>query len=279
LTKIRPITLVLRPRVGWRSIDLGEMWQFRELLFFLIWRDIKIRYRQTAMGIAWAVLQPLATMLVFTLMFNRVSGIESGSGAPYPLFAYAGLLVWTFFASAVAQSSNSLLASQQLITKIYFPRPFIPIGSTGALVLDLFLGLILLFALFAWYDWPLSLQIIELPLFIVGAFLAASGVGLILSSLSVRFRDFKYVVPFLVQMGLFLTPVIYPPNLLDGFPLLGRVLMLNPMAGMVGGFRHCLLGDAADWPLISTSFVISIALFIGGLVFFRAWERHFADII
>ena len=271
--------LILKPRTGWRALNIGELWQQRELFFFLVWRDIKIRYRQTAFGVAWAVLQPLLGMIIFTVLFNRMAGIGTGSEVPYHLFAYTGLLAWTFFASAVSLSSNSLIAGQGLIRKIYFPRPFIPIGSTGALLLDLFIGIGLGVGLFAWFGWPLSANLIFLPLFIVGSFLAACGIGLILSAMSVRFRDVRYVVPFFVQMGLFVTPVIYPARLVEKFPLVHDYLGLNPMAGMVHGFRFSLLGEPADWRLIGISFAVSIVLFVGGLLVFRRWERGFADII
>jgi homopolymeric O-antigen transport system permease protein len=272
-------SLVLKPRTGWRSVDFREMWEYRELLGFFVWRDVKVRYRQTALGIVWAVLQPLSAMIIFTVLFNRVGGIQSGTGTPYPLFAYSGLVVWTFFATAVTQASNSLVASGFLISKAYFPRAFIPIGAIGALLVDLLLGLTLIIALFAWYRWPVSANIVQLPLFILGAFLAAGGVGLVLSALSARFRDVKYVVPFLVQMWLFVTPVIYPSSLMQRSPVLSRVLALNPMSGMVSGFRHSLLGDPADWKLIGFSYLLSVVLFVGGLYFFRRLEREFADIL
>jgi len=218
-------------------------------------------------------------MVVFTVLFNRMAGIESGSDTPYSLFAYSGLLAWTYFASSVSLSSNSLIASQDLIRKIYFPRPFIPIGSTGALLLDLMIGVFLGMGLLIWFDRPLSVNLIFLPLFILGTFLAAAGIGLILSAMSVRFRDIRYVVPFFVQMGLFVTPVIYPAKLVEKFPMIHDYLGLNPMAGMVHGFRFSLLGDVPDWRLIGISFSVSIVLFVGGLLIFRRWERRFADII
>jgi lipopolysaccharide transport system permease protein len=261
MAKTGQFELVLKRRRGWQALDLHEAWMYRELLGFLVWRDVKIRYRQTAMGVIWALLQPLAGMIIFTLFFNKIAGIESGSATPYPLFAYSGLLVWTFFANAVAQASSSLIGNQALISKIYFPRMFVPLGSIGALLLDLLLGLVLVGGLFAYYGWPVSVNILELPLFLVGAFLAAA------------------VVPFLVQMGLFITPVIYPPTLVERFPMVRDFLGLNPMAGMVEGFRHCLLGDPADWTMIGQSFGVTIVVFVGGLFVFRRWEREFADII
>src|SRR6266705_4573932 len=231
--------LTIRPRKGWQAIDFTEIYLYRELLAFLIWRDIKIRYRQTLLGGLWAILQPFITMLVFTFIFHRMAGVKS-DGQPYSLFAYAGLAPWTFFATSVTQSSNSLIANQQLVSKVYFPRIFIPLGAIGALLVDLFLSLGLFAAMMLYYRWPLTWAVLWLPLFMLGAVLAAAGAGLILSALNVSFRDVKYAVPFMVQMGLFVTPVIYPAHYV---PARWRALMgLNPMAGVVIGFRHALLG-------------------------------------
>jgi lipopolysaccharide transport system permease protein len=210
-------------------------------------------------------------MLIFSFIFNRMAHVQS-DGPPYKLFAYAGVAAWTFFATSVSQSSNSLLANHQLVSKVYFPRIFIPIGSVGALVVDLLFSLGLCAVLMMIYRWPVTGSILWLPLFMVAAFLAATGTGLILSALNVSFRDIKYAVPFLVQMGLFVTPVIYPPSY---FPKRFHFLLnLNPMAGVVIGFRHALLGTPADWSVIGTSLAI-----VGGLLIFRRMENRFADII
>src|SRR5207253_5285499 len=231
--------LVIKPRSGWQPIDWKEVILHRELLSFLIWRDIKIRYRQTLLGGLWAVLQPLIAMLIFTFVFNRLAGVKS-DGPPYPLFAFAGLAAWTFFSSAVSQSSNSLVMNQQLVSKVYFPRVFIPLGAVGALLIDLTFSLGLFGVLELYYRWPVSSHLYLLPVFIVGAVLAAAGLGLTLSALNVSFRDVKYSVPFLIQMGIFITPVIYPIRYI---PARWQLLMgLNPMAGVVIGFRHALLG-------------------------------------
>jgi lipopolysaccharide transport system permease protein len=268
--------LLIKPSAGWRAIDWREVWHFRELFFFLVWRDVKIRYRQTALGVAWAVLQPLVLMLIFTVCFNQLGQIGSG-GPPYPLFAFAGLVGWTFFANAVTSSSNSLIGNQNLVSKIYFPRVFIPLGAIGALALDLVINILLCLPLLAYYRWPVTPALLWLPVFVVGTFLAASGVGFLLSALNVQFRDVKYVVPFLVQAGLFLTPVIYPVAYV---PQRYRLWVgLNPMAGMVEGFRHAILGTPASWEVVGVSMAVSVALFIGGLLVFRRLERHFADLI
>lgn len=272
----RPTELILKPHSGWQPIDFQEFWSRRELLRFLVWRDIKIRYKQTIFGGAWALLQPLLPMIIFTLFFNRLAGIET-DGPPYPLFTYSGLVLWTFFANAVSLSSNSLVGNQALVSKVYFPRVFIPLASIGALLLDLAIGIVLLFGLMAYFAWPLSIYCVFMPLYLIGALLAASGLGLILSALNVRFRDVKYAVPFFIQMGLFVSPVIYP---LHYIPAQYQLLLgLNPMTGMIVGFRNSMLGGPMDWSLVALSAVTSIVLFIAGLFIFRRTERRFADII
>ncbi len=268
--------VTIRPRTGWQPVDWREIFQYRELLAFLVWRDIKIRYRQTLLGGLWAVLQPLIAMLILTFIFHRLAGVSS-DGPPYPLFAFAGLAPWTFFSTAVSQSSNSLVSNQALISKVYFPRVFIPLGAIGALLLDLSLSLGLLVLLMFYYRWPVSAKLLWLPVFILAAVLAASGTGLILSAFNVSFRDVKYAVPFLIQMGIFVTPVIYPIRYIPGH---WRILMgLNPMAGVVLGFRYALLGSASPWPIMGLSLTVSLVIFVVGLLIFRRMERRFADII
>jgi lipopolysaccharide transport system permease protein len=268
--------LTIKPRKGWQAIDFNEAYVYRELLAFLVWRDVKIRYRQTLLGGLWAILQPFIAMLIFSFIFNRLAHVQS-DGPPYKLFAYAGLAPWTFFSTSVTQSSNSLIANHQLVSKVYFPRIFIPLGAIGALLVDLFLSLGLFAVMMLYYHWPLTLAVLWLPLFIVGAVLAAAGTGLILSALNVSFRDVKYAVPFMVQMGLFVTPVIYPAHYI---PQRWQFLLgLNPMAGVVIGFRHALLGSSASWQVIGVSLAMSLSLFILGLLIFRRMENRFADII
>lgn len=270
------VELTIKPRRGWQPIDFKEVFLYRELLAFLVWRDIKIRYRQTLLGGLWAVLQPLIAMLIFTFVFHRLAGVKS-DGPPYPLFAFAGLAPWTFFSGSVSQSSNSLISNQNLVSKVYFPRIFIPLGSVGALLLDLFLSLCLLGVMMTFYHWTISARLLLLPIFIVVAALSAAGLGLALSALNVSFRDVKYAVPFLIQMGIFITPVIYPVRYI---PARWQILMgLNPMTGVVIGFRHCLLGSEASWQLMGLSCFVSVALFVCGLLVFRRMERRFADVI
>jgi homopolymeric O-antigen transport system permease protein len=268
--------LIIRPRSGWQPVDFKEILLYWELLVFLVWRDIKIRYRQTVLGGLWAVLQPLIAMLIFTFIFHRLAGVKS-DGPPYPLFAFAGLTPWMFFSAAVSQSSNSLVANQQLVSKVYFPRVFIPLGAVLALLLDLLLSLSLLLLLMVHYHWPISAKVLLVPIFILAALLSASGIGLMLSALNVSFRDVKYAVPFLIQMGIFVTPVIYP---IQYIPQSWRALMgLNPMTGVVLGFRYSILGGQTSWPILGVSLGASVFLFIVGLLIFRRMEHRFADII
>src|SRR6266567_533697 len=268
--------LTVRPRKGWQAVDFKEAYLHRELLAFLVWRDVKIRYRQTLLGGAWAVLQPLIAMLIFTFVFNRMAGVKS-DGPPYPLFAFAGLAPWTFFSTSVSQSSNSLITNHQLVSKVYFPRIFIPLGTIGALLLDLILSLGILAILMLFYHWPVTPALFWLPVFTAGAVMTAAGAGLTLSALNVSFRDVKYAVPFMVQMGIFVTPVIYPARYI---PHRWQFLLgLNPMAGVVIGFRHALLGSPASWAVIGPSLGVSGCLFISGLLIFRRLENRFADII
>jgi lipopolysaccharide transport system permease protein len=270
------VELLIKPRRGWQPIDLKELWTYRELLGFLIWRDIKVRYKQTILGGLWAVLQPLIGTLVFGILFTRVAKIET-PGIPYPLFVYAGLVPWTFFAGALSLSSNSLIGSEQMIRKTYLPRVLIPMAAILGLVLDMLIGFALMGFLLAYYRFPLTLSILWLPVSILGAFLVAAGMGLILSALNVHYRDIKYVVPFFVQMAFFLTPVIYP---LRNVPKAFRVLLgLNPMAGMEEGFRHALLGSPVSAGLLWISGAVSLSIFVLGLYVFRRMERTFADLI
>lgn len=268
--------LVIRPRAGWQPVDFREIWMHRELLGFLVWRDIKIRYKQTLLGGLWAVLQPLIAMLIFGVLFTRVVGIRS-DGPPYPLFVFAGLVPWTFFANAVGLSSNSLIGSEQMIRKIYFPRVLVPLGIIVALGLDMLISLAFMGVLMAYYRWPVSSSLAWLPLFLSGTCVFTSGLGLVLSALNVQYRDVKYVVPFFTQMMFFVTPVLYPMSRVP--PHLQLLLALNPMAGMVEGFRHALLGTPMSWQLTLASCGEIVLLFVAGLFFFRRMERTFADVI
>jgi homopolymeric O-antigen transport system permease protein len=268
--------LVIKPSKGWHLVDLRELWRYRELLGFFIWRDVKIRYKQTLLGGLWALLQPLIAMLVFTLVFNRVANFQ-GDGSPYALFVFSGLVPWTFFTNAVGLASNSLVGNENMIRKIYFPRVLIPLAMIGALGLDMLIGLGFTGCLMAYYHWPITTHLLWLPVCLLGVFLTSSGIGLILAAMNVQYRDVKYVVPFVTQMALFLTPVIYP---VSHFPAQYRFLLaLNPMTGMIESFRYALLGSPVSWPLIWSSFGEAAVVFLLALFFFRRLERSFADII
>jgi homopolymeric O-antigen transport system permease protein len=268
--------ILIKPRSGWQPIDSGEVFRYRELFFFLAWRDIKIRYRQTILGGLWAIVQPLLAMLIFSFVFNRLAGVRS-DGPPYPLFVFAGLAPWTFLSNSVIQSSSSLLASERLVSKIYFPRIFIPMASVGAFLLDLLVSLTMVLVLMMHYHWPITYRFLLLPFFILGTFFVASGLGLTLSACNVIFRDVKYAVPFFIQMGLFVTPVVYPLQYVP--QRLQPLAWLNPMTGMILGFRHALLGSPAPFNLEVASLAVSAVLFVCGLLVFRRIERLFADII
>lgn len=274
---IRPATLRIEPTRGWVALRLGEVVAYRELLFFLVWRDLKVRYKQTMLGVAWAVLQPLLTMLVFTLFFGRLARVPS-DGVPYSLFAYTALVPWTFFATGLTMSSNSLVGSANLITKVYFPRLTIPLATVLASLVDFALAFPLLFGLMWYHGVMPTAQIVWLPLFIALAFITALGVGLWLSALNVEFRDVRHAVPFLTQLWMFATPIAYPSSLL---PEQWRaVYALNPMVGVVEGFRWALLGtDTRPGPMVVVSAAAAIALLVGGLFFFRRMERTFADVV
>jgi lipopolysaccharide transport system permease protein len=262
----------------WRFIDLAELWRYRELLYFLIWRDVKVRYKQTALGAAWAVLQPLATMIVFSLFFSRVAAAPA-SDVAYPLFVLAGLLPWFFFSNAVSSASQSIVANQSLVTKIYFPRVMIPMGAVGAGLVDFGISLVLLAIMMAAYGVAPTASAAALPVIGVVLVLAALGVGTLLSALTVAYRDFRHVIPFMVQLWMFATPAIYL-NAADAIaPRWHWFLPLNPAYGLIANFRAAALGGSIDWYALAVSSAVSLALvFIGG-VYFRRVERSFADII
>jgi lipopolysaccharide transport system permease protein len=255
---------------------LSEVWRTREILYFLAWRDVKVRYKQAALGVAWAVIQPLGTMVVFTFFFGQVARIPS-EGVPYRLFSYAGLLLWTYFSVTLGQVGNSLVANASLITKIYFPRVLLPSAAAFGGLLDLLVGSVFLVALLIYYHVAPSWTLLLTPLFVFETVLLVMGSGMLLAALNVRYRDVKYTIPFVVQIGLFLTPIIYP---LSFFPARAQPwFALNPMAGIVEGFRASLLGTPIDWTLVGASWLITLALLFLGSLHFRSTERIFADIV
>lgn len=276
-------TIVIRPSHGWMSLGLAEIWEYRELLYFLVWRDVKVRYKQTALGAAWAVIQPLMTMIVFTIFFGKLANVGS-EGLPYPIFSYAGLLPWTFFAQGLSMSSDSLVGSSNLIKRVYFPRLVIPASSVLAGVVDFSIAFVILVGMmFAYHIHPTA-GIVLLPLFLLLALTTALGVGVWLSALNVEYRDVKYVVPFVVQLWLFVTPVIYPSTKVTtwlashGIPT--WIYGLNPMTGVVEGFRWALLGTGTGpGPVILASGLMSAAMLLAGAFYFRRMERTFADVV
>jgi lipopolysaccharide transport system permease protein len=272
---------VIRPRHGLGTLDLLELWRYRELFWFLAWRDILIRYKQTYIGIAWAVVQPLLTMVVFTIVFGRLAGMKS-NGAAYTVMTFAGLLPWTFFSNAMRESSNSLIASSNMISKIYFPRLIIPASAVLSGLVDFAIALALMFGLMCWYQVPFTPRLLLLPAFFGIAFLAALATGLWLSALNVKYRDVKYIVPFFVQMGLYVSPVGYMTSVAaEKAPAWFHWYCLNPMVGVIDGFRWCTLGPQFEpyWPGVWTSVAGTLILLITGAFYFRTAEKTFADLI
>ena len=271
-----PVT-VIEPVEGWIPIDLRKLWDKREILYFLIWRDIKVRYKQTLLGGAWAVLQPFLTMVVFSVIFGYLAKVPS-DGIPYPVFTYTALLPWMFFSHAITESGNSLVLNHQLITKVYFPRLVIPLASVLAGLVDFAIGFIVLIGMMLFYGIVPTPAVLVLPFFILLELFTGLGAGLWLATLNVRYRDVRYTIPFLVQFWLFITPVAYPSSLI---PERWRVIYgLNPMAGVVEGFRWALLGKGGSIsPEILVSCVVVVGLLISGLYYFRRLERTFSDVI
>jgi lipopolysaccharide transport system permease protein len=270
-------TLRIAPSKGWVSLKLKELWEYRELLHFLIWRDLKVRYKQTALGAAWAIIQPFFTMVVFSLFFGRLAKVPSDN-IPYPIFSFAALVPWTFFANGLTQSSNSLVGSANLITKVYFPRLTIPIASVLSGIVDFVLAFAVLLVMMIYYRMVPTINVLWLPLFLLLALIASLGVGLWLSALNVEYRDVRYVVPFITQFWLFVTPIAYPSSLLKEpwHTLYG----LNPMVGVVEGFRWALLGTkTAPGPIIAVSSGAAVLILITGAYYFRRMEKTFADIV
>jgi homopolymeric O-antigen transport system permease protein len=270
-------TLRIQPSRGWVTLKLREIWEYRELLYFLVWRDIKVRYKQTALGATWAIIQPLMTMVVFSLFFGYLGKIPS-DGVPYPIFSFAALVPWTFFANGLAQSSNSIVGSSNLITKVYFPRLVVPLASVLPGIVDFGLAFAILLIMMLFYGIVPTLAVLWLPLFLLLALTTALGVGLWLSALNVEYRDVRFVVPFITQFWLFATPIAYPSSLL---PEPWRTIYgLNPMVGVVEGFRWALLGtNQAPGPIILVSASAAVVILITGAFYFRRMERTFADIV
>jgi len=271
-----PVTRIRPPR-GLAAIDLRELWEYRELLYFLVWRDVKVRYKQTVIGVAWAVLQPFLTMVVFTIVFGQLVHVSTGQ-IPYPVFAYVALLPWTFFAGAISRSGNSLVYDANLISKIYFPRLLLPLAANLSNLVDFAMAFVILIGMMLFLGVVPQASILTLPFFLLLAILTSFSVGLWLSALNVKYRDINYVIPFLVQIWLFVTPVAYPTTVV---PERWRLLYsLNPMVGVVEGFRWALLGQQnISWDLMFLSVLLILVLFITGLFYFRRVEFEFADVV
>ena len=270
-------TTIIRPKRLFHLSDLRELWNYRELFYFFSWRDLKVRYKQTAIGVVWAILQPFIVMVVFSLFFGKLAGIPS-DGVPYPIFVYVGLLFWQFFSDALGETSNALVANKAIITKVYFPRLILPTSSVITKFIDFAIASVILAGLMIYYGYtPQLIGFLILPLLLALTFMSAVGLGLFLSAINVKHRDVRYALPFFIQMLLFVTPVIYPASIAGKYSYL---LAINPMMGIIQTARAALLGTTPiNWMLILASFVAGLVLLAIGLVYFKKVERYFADII
>ena len=269
-------TIVIRPPRRWVPVDFNELWEYRELLYFFTWRDVKLRYKQTGLGIAWAIIQPLFLMVVFSLFFGGLAKIPS-DGIPYPLFSLAALLPWTLFAEGMTRSTISMVSNAGIMTKVYFPRLIMPVASIMSPLVDFCVAFGILILMMAYYGFVPTINIIFLPLLVIFAMMTSLAVGLWLSALNVKYRDFQYTVPFLIQIWMFASPVVYPASMV---PEQFRFLYaLNPMTGVIEGFRWALLGTNPPTTMIFISFVVVIVLLVSGVFYFRRMEQYFADIV
>jgi len=272
----------LRPAKDWIPLDLGQLWAYRELVYFLVWRDVKVRYKQAALGVGWAILQPVMSMVIFSIIFNRFLGVKPDNGIPaelYPIFSFAAVLPWQFFQGALQRSSISVVANANLLTKVYFPRLIIPFAAVSAGLVDFFFSFIVLAGLMLYFHVPLSLRLLWLPLFLLLALVAALGVGLWLSALNVQYRDVQQMVPFVLQAWMFASPVAYSVDAINVSRTWQILYALNPMVGVIQGFRWAILGSNPPNMLILVSALVVVVLFITGLFYFRHMERTFADTI
>lgn len=260
----------------WKVVDIRDLWAHRELLYFLIWRDVKVRYKQTVLGAAWAIIQPLFTMLIFTLIFSKVAQIDS-NGIPYPIFAYAGLLPWTFFANSITHSGNSMVSNSHLITKVYFPRVIIPVAAVGAGLVDFAVAFVMLLVLMVYYRIQLTANLLMLPALVALTTLLTIGVGTWLSAINVKYRDVKFALPFMVQIWMYLSPIAYPVTVV---PQRWRLIYsLNPVTGIIEGYRSAFFGRPFDWTSLGISLAITVVLIGYAAYAFRKMEKGFADII
>ncbi len=270
-------SLVIKPRKGWQVINFRELYDYRDLFYFLIVRDIKVRYKQTVLGGLWAIIQPLFMMIVFTLFFGRLAGVSS-DGVPYPIFNYSAMVAWTYFSNAITSSSNSLIQESNLISKVYFPRLLAPLAPVVAFLLDFVVSFIILIAMMLYYGIHPTIMTLTLPLLVVLMMLTASGVGMFLAALNAQYRDIRYTITFLVQLWMFASPVVYSVSLIPEKYRL--IYALNPMAGVIEGFRSALLGTVAfPTQMLLVSTLVSVVMFVVGIFYFKRTERYFADVI
>lgn len=273
----RPLSII-RPRRGWQLVNIGELWAYRGLIYFLTWRDVKVRYKQTFLGATWAIIQPAMMMVVFTIFFSRMAGVPSGD-LPYPVFVFAGLLPWTFFSNAIGSASQSVVGNQSLVTKVYFPRLIIPLGAAAAGLVDFAIAFGMLLVMMLCYGVVPGWEVVLLPLLLFNLFIAAVGLGAFFAALTVAYRDFRYVVPFLLQLGMFGTPAIYLDTAQLAHSRWQTLLLLNPMNGVIGNFRLAMLGGRVDPLSLVIPLIASGLLLLGGCCYFRRVEQSFADVI
>lgn len=264
----------IRPRASWAALDLSELWSARELMYFLTWKELKVRYKQTTIGVLWVVLQPIVTTIIFAVVFSEVSRFDS-PGIPYPLVVLSGLLIWLFLSNAIMFASNSLVGASDLVTKIYFPRLMLPLAPIFAGAIDLAVGLVVLFVALGLYRVNFSLNMVAIPLFLILGVLLAAAIGIMTAALNVRFRDIKFALPFILQIWMFASPVFYPMEILS--PGAMRILRFNPMTGIISGFRSAIFGSPFDWTLIGTAAMVTLLMLALGVLVFKRMEDSFAD--
>ena len=280
----QPSELIIAPPTHFISINWRELWRFRDLFLVFAWRDISVRYKQTLLGVLWAILQPLITMVIFTFIFNGMARIESGDDVPYPIFLYVGLLLWQYFSGTLTNASNSMVANAGIVQKVYFPRLIIPASTAVTGLVDLAVASVVLIGMMVYYGYyPCLTGVLILPLLLTITVLASLGMGLFLASLNIKFRDVRYALPFVIQIMMYVTPVIYPVSMLDNHPVIKTLMLwLNPISGVISNARAGLLGagtEPVDWGVLGISAFTSVLFFLFGLYYFRATERYFADIV
>jgi len=272
----------IAPPKKWLAINWQELWRYRDLFLVLAWRDISVRYKQTALGIIWAIFQPIVTMIVFTFIFNRMANISSGDGTPYPIFLYTGLLLWQYYSNTLTNTSNSMVNNAALIQKIYFPRLIVPATAAITGLIDLAIAAVILIAMLIYYGiMPQLLGILILPVLLITAVLSALGIGMVLASMNIKYRDVRFILPFFIQILMYVTPVIYPVKMLDNYLIVKKLMLwLNPISGVISNARAGLLGQGSvDFNVMGIALMMSLVYFVIGLYYFRNTERYFADIV